>query len=189
MLNEYLVDEVLDWNRSIHVPVKKELSQEDLKKVLHYDPVTGIFTYIRSGKLAGAVVDSGYVVISVRGRGYPAHRLAFLYVDGYMPEMSVDHINRNRADNRRYNLREASPQCQARNCSISKNNSSGVKGVHWIGHRNKWQARIKVLRVNKHLGLYDSYEEAACARLAAEQCLGFQDCNKISTAWKVVYGK
>ena len=112
------------------------ISQEKLKEVLHYDPDTGIFTWkvstsnrVKVGDIAGTIQDTGYINISFNGRRYGAHRLAILYKDGYWPEGTVDHKDRIRYNNRYDNLREASNQCQMRNCGMNRKNKSGVKGV------------------------------------------------------------
>ncbi len=90
--------------------LKKErirLTQERLKEVLSYNPETGIFTRnpgIRGGEKVGTN-SHGYVSIMVDGYLYQAHRLAWLYMEGYMPEQEIDHISRKRDDNRWCNLR------------------------------------------------------------------------------------
>lgn len=71
----------------------------------------------------------------------------------------VDHINRNRLDNRRENLRPANPHLNAANVGVSKRNTSGYKGVSKSGKR--WRARIMVEGKEIHLGMYDTPEEAA----------------------------
>ena len=63
-----------------------------------------------------------------------------------------------------------------------KNNTSGVKGVCWDKRGSRWLAHIKVDYRRKHLGYYDTILEAAYVRYAAEQCLGFQDCDTNSSA-------
>ena len=56
--------------------------------------------------MAGSVHSTGYVRIGIDGRKYTSHRLAWLYVHGVWPSDQIDHINRNRSDNRIANLRE-----------------------------------------------------------------------------------
>ena len=165
------------------------LTQERLRELLDYNAETGIFKWkespsngISSETEAGCVDVKGYVVIRVDNKKYYAHRLAILYVDGYMPENTVDHVNRVRADNRRTNLREASHQCQSRNCGVYKNNTSGVKGVSWRKVDKKWQAMIAVGVKRKHIGVFDTILEASYHRYAAEQCLGYPECDTNSSA-------
>jgi len=172
------------------------ITQDQLKHVLMYDPLTGLFTWAHSSSFfeQGAVAGytdkrRGYVSISIHKKRYYAHRLAILYMAGYMPENSVDHIDRDRSNNRYSNLREASHQCQMRNCKPQRNNSSGVKGVSWHKRGEKWQAHINLDHKMRSLGLFADLLDAAYARLAAEQCLGFQDCDLVSSAKQFILAR
>ena len=80
----------------------------------------------------------------------------------------VDHINRNRLDNRKENLRKCTLTENARNISIQKNNKSGITGVRFNKQLNKWTAEIKVNYKKICLGTFDTKEEAAKARYDAE---------------------
>jgi hypothetical protein len=87
-----------------------ELTQRELKRHLHYNPATGVFTRrialsypSKVGEVAGTLLPIGYVSIRINGRRYYAHRLAWLYVYGEFP-IEVDHRNENRRDNRISNL-------------------------------------------------------------------------------------
>ncbi|HAS0888998.1 TPA: HNH endonuclease, partial [Enterobacter cloacae subsp. cloacae] len=91
------------------------LTQNRLKEVLRYDPLTGVFYWLNPtaycmhpGDVAGFVDYTGYAYIKVDRVKYSAHRLAWLYVHGSMPEEQIDHVNNNRSDNRISNLRLAS---------------------------------------------------------------------------------
>lgn len=80
----------------------------------------------------------------------------------------VDHINGNREDNRRSNLRITT---QAKNCinkNIPSNNISGVMGVTWDKERKKWTSEIKVNYQKCYLGRYDKFEDAVYARYISE---------------------
>jgi hypothetical protein len=80
--------------------MKQKLTQEKLKEALHYDPVTGIFTWIRNrighkaGTQAGYLNPAGYRSICINYRSYQASHLANLYMEGYLPEYEMDHRNR-----------------------------------------------------------------------------------------------
>jgi hypothetical protein len=64
-------------------------------------------TKIKIGKKAGCPKNDGYIQIRVNKKPYQAHRLIYLYHHGVLPDypLELDHINRNRADNRVENLR------------------------------------------------------------------------------------
>ncbi|WKV24405.1 hypothetical protein [Escherichia phage SUT_E1620] len=117
------------------------ITQERLKELLIYDPETGLFyRRLKSGRIKpinNKPNNYGYIQIRV-GNGYRelAHRLAFLYMEGYIPEF-VDHINRIRDDNRWSNLRDSSRQENNRNRAATSN--SGYLGVSWDIHLQKWR--------------------------------------------------
>ena len=81
----------------------------------------------------------------------------------------VDHINRNRTDNRRNNLREATPSQNIRNSSKRSDNTSGVTGVCYKRKQNKWYAWISINSHQKSLGEYTKFEDAVKARKEAEK--------------------
>lgn len=168
------------------------LTQERLKEVLDYDPESGVFTQklrtsqrVKVGEQPGCITD-GYRIITIDASHYRAARLAFLYMDGYLPENDVDHINQIRDDDRWKNLRHVSRSCNIKNFGNRKDNTSGVKGVVIINGPNKWKAQITVNGKNINLGHYYDFDDAVCARLAAEQCLGWPGCNGNTPAYQYV---
>ena len=76
-------------------------------------------------------------------------------------ELHTDHINQDKLDNRRSNLRECTPAQNNMNRGVQKNNTSGFKGVSWHKTNKKWYARIRIDRRRKHLGCFVSKEAAA----------------------------
>jgi hypothetical protein len=78
-------------------------------------------------------------------------------------ELQVDHINRNKLDNRKNNLRICSRAENRRNTPKNKNNTSGYKGVFYHGQMDKWRAQINYKGKSIYLGLFDSKHEAAKA--------------------------
>lgn len=99
------------------------ISQELLKSKVKYDPETGLFSWIKgsragkAGAIAGSLTKYGYIRFWIGEKIYMAHRLAWLYVHGYMPENAIDHINGIRDDNRMSNLQEVSRACNNAKCS------------------------------------------------------------------------
>jgi hypothetical protein len=84
------------------MPSLKELAltQERLKHLLHYNPDTGVFTWVqrasksvRVGNSAGSKNKSGYIDIRIDKSLHKAHRLAWLYIYGVCPNGKIDHIN------------------------------------------------------------------------------------------------
>lgn len=143
-----------------------------LREVLDYDPSTGIFIWSKSplrggaitGRVAGKVEAFGYRRIKMKGVLYAAHRLAWMYVYGEWPPLQLDHINRQRDDNRISNLRMATASQNAANRARPKANAtSRFKGVTWHKGCAKWQSLITHNGKSIYLGLYESEEEAARA--------------------------
>lgn len=145
-----------------------------LKAVLHYEPATGVFTHIRSGRVAGATRPDGRIQISIKGKLYRAHRLAWLYVFGEMPAKEIDHINGNPTDNRITNLREATPIENKWNRRVV--NKIGFKGVQRV-HPNSYMATITIHKKRTYLGCFKTPEEAhAVYSSAAKQHFGAFAC-------------
>ena len=154
------------------------LTQEILKQHLSYDPGTGLFRWIKNrgqlrkmGNIAGCYVH-GYIGIRVlNGRRHGAHRLAWLYVYGEWPAFDIDHINGIKHDNRICNLREATRQQNTYNRKAPINNTSGYKGVSWHKSTGKWRATIKYKGKYRHLGTYNSPQEAHARYVAFAEAI------------------
>ena len=87
--------------------------------------------------------------------------------------LQVDHINRDGLDNRRKNLRICTHQQNQCNRKLSKNNSSGIRGVCWDKFRKKWKAKIKINNKTKYLGRFkDKLEAKEVYTKAAKEYFG-----------------
>ena len=158
----------------------QELTQARLKELLHYNPDTGIFTWMadrnggaRKGDIAGTLHKHGYIVIRIDGTKRPAHRLAWLYIYGKLPECQIDHINHIRDFNASSNLREATHHENGKNQSMQSNNTSGATGVRPMAGSDRWISRITVNGMEMHLGCFGSFDEACESRKEAEIKYGF----------------
>lgn len=171
------------------------LSPELLRQLLDYDPETGVLTWRHralqffadegsqrkwntryAGKPAFTADDgAGYRPGTILYHKCRAHRVAWAMHYGRWPTKIIDHINQDRGDNRICNLREVDDLDNRRNCRKSKANTSGVTGVSWWPQRRKWVAQIMVNRRRKCLGYFDTIEDAAAARKAAERKFQFHE--------------
>lgn len=106
-------------------------------------------------------------------RYYKSFNLARLLLGVSDPKVFVDHIDGNRLNNTRSNLRLASNAQNQCNVGLQINNTSGFKGVSWAANKNKWVARISVAGRRIHLGHFSCKVEAARAfNSAAEKYHG-----------------
>lgn len=133
-----------------------DLTHTELLRLVKYDAETGIFTWNTrpdrdrmwntrfAEKPAGAVTGKGYHYVNICGKLRLAHRLAYFYMMGDWPLLNIDHINRDRTDNRWSNLRMATVSENAFNQEIRSDNKSGVKGVSFDKRRKQWIASITV---------------------------------------------
>lgn len=151
--------------------------------LVSYDPECGVLRWLverhgyggvySAGSEAGRLNVSGYVRVGLGGVQYRAHRVAWWLMTGedVPPGKEVDHVNRNRADNRWANLRLVDRSRNNHNSNPHRNNTSGVKGVRWVERSGKWDASIKAGGQLRSLGRFTSFEDAVAARIAAEKAI------------------
>lgn len=153
------------------------ITQIQLKDVLLYDSKNGLFywkispsTHIKIGTIAGRTSNKGYRQITIKGRQYSSHRLAWLYVYGSFPKGCIDHINGIRTDNRIDNLRDVDEQTNLQNLRKSrKNNKTGYLGVCWDKQQNSYKAAVKKNGKSFHLGYFDDPKIAHEAYIQAKR--------------------
>lgn len=178
---KYWINTVKTWFSGIKYTRNSQLTiisdpvtQSELKTVLEYNRDTGTFIWIENrgsnaviGQLAGRVTANGYSYIKIGGKPYMAHRLAWLHEYGKWPTYMIDHINRNKLDNRIDNLRDVPRSLNALNSNTRSDNTSGRKGVHKSGKR--WKAAINYNTKEIIIGYFDTFEEAVNARENKEE--------------------
>ncbi len=137
---------------------------------------TGQFTWIKSkgisktivGEIAGTKIVKNYISIVFNQKSYLAHRLAWLYVHGEFPKNLIDHIDKDKTNNRIDNLREATHAENMQNIgTFSKNNTCNALGVS--KKRKKFSASICINRKKISLGSFNTIELAHEAYLTAKR--------------------
>ena len=160
-----------------------------LREALTYDCETGRFVWLRrprahfasdiawkrwNTRFAGHEAfrtenGHGYFVGVINGKTYMAHRIAYAMSIGDPMDLEIDHINGDRMDNRLENLRPVTSGINKRNSQIPSHNTSGRVGVAFRASKRKWRASITIDNRHRHIGYYDTFEQAVFARLNVER--------------------
>jgi len=144
-----------------------------LDETFSYNAESGELTWKRRmgqrgipGRPAGTTIKR-CAYVKVFGESYAVHRIIWKLAHGFDPPGFVDHVNGNPLDNRLLNLRLATPQENAQN----KKPYPGVEipGVHQIKKTGRWRAKIQEDGRQRHIGVYETKEDAAAARKQAEE--------------------
>jgi len=152
-----------------------KITAERLRELVEYNPLTGQFMTLTSthngrwgpGRAIGTDNGIGYLVATLDSRKQYLHRMAYLYVTGEHPPAEIDHINRNRSDNRWANLRPATSGQNKYNLPKMRSNTSGHAGVSYSVRDKYFHAYIGVGGTRKNIGYFKTLEEAVAARLSA----------------------
>ena len=167
----------INVNENPKSPYSTDITQEELKELLDYDPETGIFKWKKFmsskapiGGIAGTEYTNGYVLICIRGRRYGAHALAWFYVYGELT--LVDHKDNQRYNNALSNLQKVTTS--QNNHKKYTYNPLGIKGVRF--RSGKYEANIRIEGRITCLGKFNTPEEAGQAyQDAARQYFGELD--------------
>jgi len=117
-------------------------------------------------------IKDGYIGVGVNGKHYKIHRLVYLFhnqdwnIHDISKDNEIDHIDRDKKNNKIENLRIIDSSGNSRNQEKRKNCSSIYRGVSWNKTRNKWQSAIIIDGKSKHLGLFDDENEAGLMYLS-----------------------
>lgn len=161
------------------IRVNKLPDLEYLRRILDYDPDSGIFRWkekisrkVVVGKVAGTLnkVQNRFS-IQINGKIYKSARLAFYMHHGVEPVGEVDHINMITTDNRACNLRDATHNQNGMNRGKQSNNTSGFKGVSYHSKRGEFIAYAKLNGKMHFAGWHKTAELAAIAAASMREKL------------------
>lgn len=161
--------------------IESTLTHELLTSYLKYNETKGEFTWIKRPNKnihlhtrAGTKNATGYRVISLFGKRYLEHRLAWFFVHGEMPEHEIDHINQIRDDNRISNLRQVTRSENQRN-KTRKDSRVDEVGIWWCRRRKRYIAEITLNGKKVYQKSFKDIDEAIQQRKAKALELGFHD--------------
>lgn len=170
----------MDHNLRIVRSKEEKVTIPDLKSKFSYDPYTGIVKNKRLNQPAGSVDANGYIIIMHGRMHLRAHRVAWALYTGSWPVKYIDHINRNRSDNRICNLREADGFQNAANSGVQSNSKTGYTGVYYRTNRDRFVARVTHRGVRHTVGMaFRTAEEAHSARCQFITKHGIYDENNL----------
>ena len=164
------------------------LTPDKLLSIFDYHSETGTLTRKNSSKgyhgnrEITRLNDQGYLVTTLDGETHRVHHLIWLIHYGYSVK-EIDHINRNKSDNRVVNLRDCSHLQNCGNSGVRTTNTSGYKGVTFCKKTGRWKAQIGINYKNVNIGRFDTPELAALAynRMALEHFGEFAYLNEVGS--------
>lgn len=188
-------------------------SQDYLRRLLDYDPETGLLTWHQrpasmfkdtnrpkewnanawnakfAGKRAFAIPHNmGYYHGCIDYKKYLTHRIIWKWMIGEDPA-EIDHDDGDRRNNRFVNLIPGTHRDNMRNVRLFRTSSTGVAGVYFKERDNRWVARIRLDGKFLSLGSFLTIEEAAAVRKAKQIELGFGRNHGLARSGKSQNGK
>lgn len=152
---------------------KNAITHDLVKTIFDYDAVNGLLirkiatsSKAKAGSIAGSNKGHKYARVSIKNKMVYVHHVVWLWHHNSLPK-EIDHINRNRFDNRIENLRPTDRSANNINTNIRSNNTSGASGVSFDKRYKKWHVRIGVNGKTKHIGYFDDFDVARQKRQEA----------------------
>ena len=129
------------------------VTQDELMAAMYYDKTSGEF-YTDSSMTERVKTNIGrYAKIYIKGVVHQAHRLAWLYVYGYLPDSDIDHIDRDRLNNRIENLRLLPNYSNMLN-------TVNAEGRGYFRHKNRWRVQPSYKGKKISLGSFSEERDA-----------------------------
>ena len=117
---------------------------------------------VKVGDLVGTLNPDGYIQVQFHGKIYKLHRLIWFIEKGQWPKYDIDHIDRDRSNNRIVNLRDVIPAENSNNAGIHSDNLYGHKGVAYDPKYAAKPWRVQISRAGKvvHRSHHERFDDA-----------------------------
>ncbi|MDE0924779.1 HNH endonuclease [Aurantimonas coralicida] len=148
-----------------------------MRELIGYNPATGEMWWrkarpgVKKGMRCAKPSPDGYVRIKCKGGTFVAHRLIWKMVTGKDPELEIDHRDGNPSNNAWLNLRLATHVQNMSNCVDYRKKSGLPRGVTIATSSRRFAAQIQTKNKLRHIGVYDTPEEAHEAYLEQSRLL------------------
>lgn len=159
------------------------ITYEELIKYVDYDREKGQliwkerdnpqFNAKYSGNPVGSKDSDGYLTTKIKAKTYKVHKLVWVFLYKKWADFEIDHIDGDKTNNRKHNLRDVSKSHNQKNASKRKDNTSGCTGVTWNKAVKKWQSSLSHKKKRIHLGYFEDINDAIKARKRAEPLFGY----------------
>ena len=152
-------NEIIEYDDYAELILYNKQCEEIERVYIDLDDIEGVQKY------KWCLSNTGYDITRTTNNEYV---LMHRFITNCPDNLVVDHINHNKLDNRKCNLRTCTSQENNKNIGRRCDNSSGITGVYWDKRRNKWYGQICINGKKKFLGYYTTKEEAIETRKQAE---------------------
>lgn len=156
-----------------------QITQQDVLELFIYDELSGnlirkkaVSQNTRAGDIVGSKNSDGYLHAKINRTLLKVHRIVWLFHKGSWPTGVIDHINRNKLDNRIENLRDATVELNNINKDLQKNNKTGIRNVSWRERDNVFYATCRRKGKQNYLGAFKNAKDAEQAVIKFRQSIG-----------------
>lgn len=134
----------------------KQINYEEISKAVYYKD--GALFWVKNDKPAGTKTVEGYIKVQINGVAYSAHRLIWVLFNKEIPlNMQIDHVDRNKSNNKIENLRLVTASSNALNRKC-RNSNTGIRGIS--KDRDYFKVSFTVNMKSIHVGNFKTIDEA-----------------------------
>lgn len=147
-------------------------THSEVKELFNYDEFSGTLTRkidvannAKKDMKVGWINSDGYLNVKIKRVTFKVHQIIWLWMKGTWPTGVIDHINRNKLDNRVSNLRDTTIAVNNINKGVRKDSKTGIPNVTW---RERDKLFYVACRANGKQNYLGSYRNISDAKTAAE---------------------